>query len=1079
MSAWYACQLPCEDSHLTHELVLQETIALESKKQPGQSRSFVVNNLEQDERFKLLPFVQGAPHFRFYAGTPLTTENGVDIGCLFVLDPTPRDGLSDVESKSLGTTASLVMDFLRVSRQASEGRRTSRLARGLTYFVNGSSSFIRNFPPSSETNLRSYSSSSYNSRTRSRSGRSKKSSIVNVSDRSSSGDALSSRIIPSESISVNSSDHPSAPLPHRSHDMVSGQYQDKQWTFQRAANLLRESLELSGDGGVVFLGLGGSPLIEEKAEVFYSAENNKPAPLLALSTHDNPFAFREGSKISDPASDVDSVFLQRLFHRYPKGRLWSFHGDGTLTTSDEEQKSSQSASENSDGGRKSRRATMRAGETSMLNAFFPNASQVIFVPLWDAVASQWHSGCFVWNTEKTNVFSSAVDLSAVLGFASSIMVECNRIDSANADRRKGDFIGNVSHELRSPLHGILAAAEFLGATDPNSFQSSLIETINSCGRTLLDTMNQVLDFSKIMSSDRKRRRLKRDAEDSENLPHLDSLVATDVSKLLEEAVESICRGHSFGKRSTAVIDQTMSISKDSSSFGEVDETLVDRQNDVEVIIDIDDNNWLYKTQPGPLRRIIMNIVGNALKYTAHGHISVRIEVEERSQDIAHHQGHQDQVTLSISDTGKGISNAFLREKLFKPFAQENPLAVGTGLGLSIVRSLVKNMNGKIGVKSNTGEGTTITVSLPLARSVGEEESTSSRTSTIWSPDTVWRDLQTIRQVYRNTRISIWCQGNSYDRLFWSAIRRYIKDWFCMELVPFSPNRPADIVLGYEKDLAVAEREQLPAGLDSLLIFCDDLADYQKSQVTWSALANKVVSVWLPCGPRKLARSIIDILASKTRSVDQGPHSAAHLHATSTTAERTIPRASTSVGSGNSCDEGEVVDLDWQRENPLGSSIVSEDKAPARAKLPVHAAAVRKMEGSFAGPRKPRVLVVEDNEINLKLMLTFLRKRNLQVLDAATNGSIAVDYVEQRSHGYDIIFMDMSMPVMDGFEASRAIRAVERANEVSEPAFIIALTGLSRFADEAKAKAAGVDMFLPKPASFQDVARLLDDWEAKQ
>ena len=129
--------------------------------------------------------------------------------------------------------------------------------------------------------------------------------------------------------------------------------------------------------------------------------------------------------------------------------------------------------------------------------------------------------------------------------------------------------------------------------------------------------------------------------------------------------------------------------------------------------------------------------------------------------------------------------------------------------------------------------------------------------------------------------------------------------------------------------------------------------------------------------------------------------------------------------------------------------------------------------------KPRILVVEDNEINLKLIITFLSKRDPQVLDAAINGSIAVNYVEESDHGYDIIFMDMSMPVMDGFEATRTIRSIEKGKNRTEAAFIVAFTGLSSFPDENKARAAGADLFLSKPVSFRDVARLVDEWETKQ
>jgi signal transduction histidine kinase len=76
------------------------------------------------------------------------------------------------------------------------------------------------------------------------------------------------------------------------------------------------------------------------------------------------------------------------------------------------------------------------------------------------------------------------------------MAEYSRVESLIADRQKGDFIGSISHELRSPLHGILAAAEFLNDTNLNESQGSLLETVNACSRTLLDTMNQVLTSAK-------------------------------------------------------------------------------------------------------------------------------------------------------------------------------------------------------------------------------------------------------------------------------------------------------------------------------------------------------------------------------------------------------------------------------------------------------------------------------------------------------------------------------------------------------------------------------------------------------
>jgi CheY-like chemotaxis protein len=135
-----------------------------------------------------------------------------------------------------------------------------------------------------------------------------------------------------------------------------------------------------------------------------------------------------------------------------------------------------------------------------------------------------------------------------------------------------------------------------------------------------------------------------------------------------------------------------------------------------------------------------------------------------------------------------------------------------------------------------------------------------------------------------------------------------------------------------------------------------------------------------------------------------------------------------------------------------------------------------VEGSTNSSHLARVLVVDDNLINLNLMITFLKKRQLTVLDAAENGKLAVEAVERMKSGYDIIFMDISMPVMNGFEATRAIRSLEKDEDGRKPAIIIALTGLSSSRDESDAMASGVDLFLTKPVSFREVSRLLSEWE---
>ena len=130
--------------------------------------------------------------------------------------------------------------------------------------------------------------------------------------------------------------------------------------------------------------------------------------------------------------------------------------------------------------------------------------------------------------------------------------------------------------------------------------------------------------------------------------------------------------------------------------------------DVAVILDIEVQNYHFTTQPGALRRIIMNLLGNSLKYTVRGHVRLKVEVMEMEDFLP--VGSTESiprgcVVLTITDTGKGISSDFIRSKLFTPFAQENSLSSGTGLGLAIVRSIVALLEGDIAIKSELGRGT--------------------------------------------------------------------------------------------------------------------------------------------------------------------------------------------------------------------------------------------------------------------------------------------------------------------------------------------------------------------------------------
>lgn len=414
----------------------------------------VVSDLAANERYRDLPFVKGEPHFRFYAGTPLTTETNVNIGTIFMLDPHPRGDLDASERETLGLLSSLSMDYLKVSRQASEGRRAARVSRGLSYFVEGSSSFVDSAsapsvapglgtPPPSHTRRNHLSVDSGNSFE----GPSHRRSHSSRRSPSHSSDARSVSSV--SEYRGESSSGLNTPLP----DWWAGtrqtgldESQGNTWAFRRAANLLRESLELSGDGGVIFLDAGHSPMGDIDLAGESVDGDSAPAPVLAISTNDEPFAPRPGSRALYPASNLANGFLHQILHRHSKGRLWSFHQDGMVSSSDDEcspRRSTSRATKSTEPGKGPKK--WKVTENALLNRYFPGASQVMFVPLWNPANSQWFAGCFCWNTEETRVFSPDVELSAVIGFGSSIMAECSRVQSLISDRQKGDFIGSISY----------------------------------------------------------------------------------------------------------------------------------------------------------------------------------------------------------------------------------------------------------------------------------------------------------------------------------------------------------------------------------------------------------------------------------------------------------------------------------------------------------------------------------------------------------------------------------------------------------------------------------------------------------
>ncbi|KAG6868316.1 hypothetical protein C0993_005041 [Termitomyces sp. T159_Od127] len=284
-----------------------------------------------------------------------------------------------------------------------------------------------------------------------------------------------------------------------------------------------------------------------------------------------------------------------------------------------------------------------------------------------------------------------------------------------ADKAKSLFISNISHELRTPLHGILAAAELLGDSHLNHSQLSFLQTVQACGTSLVETVNHVLDFTKLSGNSK--------AGGVENVINPSRV---DLMQLVEDAVD----GSWIGYRARSAIVGDSAIGSVYSPPKDIAGLPMPRSSTfVETVIDVGyrREGWTLICEKGGIRRVLMNLFGNSLKFTTRGFIHIVLRelplAETDPPDKV-------KVELSVLDTGKGISQNFLQvcffalknintnmlafgaqNQLFHPFSQENPLQTGTGLGLAIVNSIVtsESVGGKVDVWSEEGSGTEIKV----------------------------------------------------------------------------------------------------------------------------------------------------------------------------------------------------------------------------------------------------------------------------------------------------------------------------------------------------------------------------------
>lgn len=605
---------------------------------------FEVTDLSLDDRFKDLPFVSGNPGFRYYCGVPLRTKKGINIGSLFVLDVKAREPASLVHVEVLAALAHNCMVHLQMLRDEQAKKRSLKMKVCLAAFVDPDQDARKR-----KDRLTRKSSSEQPLSQSSPTGRAEHSGA----SRGSSDDAVAAikatRKKRSFRRSINEGDRQSTEgsSASDSEDIgVKTQVGENEYaaTFERAADLLRESLTLEDGGGVVLLapsmafqvystsdetsgeeapqrrqpnserrgsrpdphvppsGLWGTRKHSRSANAHDIS--NEPAQVLASSWRAS-VSDSEPPKNEKDIGQLSSADVTKLVKRYPRGKLFLFGGEDLISSSssgDEQLSSSKYIKLSSKSSRASK------AEAAMLVKQFPGARQIIFLPIWDSTTSNWCT-CFAVNTSEFRYFRWADFLHGV-AFGNCIMAEISRMASINADSQKSDFIGSVSHELRSPLHGILASCEFLLETGCDTFQRSLVDTADACARTLLDTLNMVLDYSKINHFERSLGMAQKSRKHATAAilagraptiaPSLNIYGSVDLGIITEEVVEGVASGHYF-KDSMDTIDSGGLPSLYARYPGQPSLTKSPPRAPVEIILDLTARDWTFVTQPGKSR----------------------------------------------------------------------------------------------------------------------------------------------------------------------------------------------------------------------------------------------------------------------------------------------------------------------------------------------------------------------------------------------------------------------------------------------------------------------------------------------
>ncbi|KAL4729779.1 hypothetical protein ACLX1H_004206 [Fusarium chlamydosporum] len=536
---------------------------------------------------------------------------------------------------------------------------------------------------------------------------------------------------------------------------------------------------------------------------------------------------QEASSYFGHSSLLTSI-LQRLLHYHPRGTIWTFDDSEHDASDNLSEEISSGASDDDHVVEESDEPLPIDSETTLehhikrqqlrkaIMELLPSATSVAFFPIWNAQKRRWFAGGFAYTSKTSRIFSPKRELSYLRALGAVLMAEVSFIKEREVEHSKLDVLDSISHELRSPLHGIFFGTGVLRSGKLNSSQNDALLSVEACSRTLLDTIDQILDWSKINHfttsldkgsgysyTDVDSRMLRSSRNNSVEAGMMSIASDVDLPHLIEDVIESVHVGHEFQKH-----------------------TLGTSGDDVRLVVDFEPNpNWKFHVQAGAIRRIVMNVLGNSLRFTSSGTIHVRVDQSETEDASVRF------VALTISDTGCGMSSEFLANDLFSPFTQQNMMDAGTGLGLSIVRRITQNLGGNVEVQSTVSVGTTVRVTLPLKLSNKMTQGTD-----VALRQDVNRDLEGLSlsilglQDSKTENATVFgCDSLTSEKDSISAVCR---DWLGLQVVDLPDiecNAP-HVVLCDERSLDTAKLLKQQKKLMSLVVICHDPVIARKLEV---------------------------------------------------------------------------------------------------------------------------------------------------------------------------------------------------------------------------------------------------------